>query len=94
MAQGTTTLTLTVPTAFADAIRAEALRQMRLPGEVVTDALRLAFPPYVESRLQKDLKHPLIGRVISTRAVGGAGRDTDPHTGVDQPLGDQRALPL
>ena len=69
--RGTTnTLTLTVPIELADAVRAEALRQMRRPGEVVADALRSVFPEYVEVRLRRALQHPITGRVIDAYPRG------------------------
>lgn len=59
---------LAVPEEVAEAVRAEARRQLRRPGEILTDFIRACWPDYVAGRLRHDFTHPLDGRVIEARA--------------------------
>jgi hypothetical protein len=54
-----------VPDEMADAIRLEAVRQTRRPGDVLVDFLRTYWPAFVEQRLRSDFEHPAARRVIN-----------------------------
>lgn len=57
---------LRVPEEVHAAVRAEANRQLRHPGDVLTDFLRACWPDYVAGRIRADFTNPHAGQVIDT----------------------------
>lgn len=55
---------LRVPEEVHAAVRAEAGRQLRPPGDVLTDFLRACWPDYVAGRIRADFTNPHAGPVI------------------------------
>jgi len=56
-----------VPQEVADALRAEAYRTLRRPGEVLVDFVRTCWPDFIAGRLRTELRHP--ATVIDVVAV-------------------------
>ena len=52
-------LTLSLPPALADALRAEALRQLTTPSKVAVEVLKSAVPGYVSEAIRRDLSPPI-----------------------------------
>ena len=60
--------TLAVPEEVAEAVRAEAVRQLRRPGEILVEFVQQCWPSYVAGRLRYDLGSPGAARVIQAHA--------------------------
>lgn len=78
---------LSVPEEVALAVRAEAYRTLRRPGEVLTDWLRRTFPRYVADRLAEDLLHPAGGLLFDVAADAEAAPgcpEADPRPAISK----------
>jgi hypothetical protein len=63
-----------VPIEIADAVRAEAFRTLRRPGDVLTEFVRVYWAEFIAGRLRVDLRHP--DTVIDAIALYSDARDS------------------
>lgn len=64
-------LIVTVPWEVGQAIRQEAARQLRRPGDVIADWVRHSFPDYVAEALRTSLGRPATGLLLEAKATEG-----------------------
>jgi hypothetical protein len=68
------TVAFHVPDEVAEAVRHEALREMRRPGDVLAEFLRWGWPSFVKERLSRDLGIPIEADSADAPALKTTGR--------------------